>query len=93
MALADKQKASIVKKFQRHASDFGSPEVQVALLTANIKQLTGHFKQHNHDFHSERGLLAMINKRKKLLRYLSKRCFKRYKALMDSLGLRVAKHH
>jgi small subunit ribosomal protein S15 len=73
---------------KRGANDTGSPEVQVALLTARIEQLTGHFKQHKQDHHSRRGLLMMVNRRRSLLDYLKRKDAERYKALIEKLGLR-----
>jgi len=88
MALQTADKAEIVEKFARAEGDTGSPEVQVALLTALITQLTDHFKDHKHDHHSRRGLLRMVNQRRKLLDYLKSRNADRYKDLIASLGLR-----
>lgn len=88
MALQTADKAEIVEKFARAEGDTGSPEVQVALLTARITQLTDHFKDHKHDHHSRRGLLRMVNQRRKLLDYLKSRNADRYKDLIASLGLR-----
>ncbi len=81
-------KADIVSKFQRAANDTGSPEVQVALLTARITQLTEHFKLHTKDHHSRRGLLKMVSRRRKLLDYLKRTDFDAYKNLIERLGLR-----
>jgi small subunit ribosomal protein S15 len=81
-------KADIVSKFQRAANDTGSPEVQVALLTARITQLTEHFKLHTKDHHSRRGLLKMVSRRRKLLDYLKRTDFDGYKNLIERLGLR-----
>ncbi len=81
-------KAEIVKKYQRSPSDTGSPEVQVALLTARIKDLTPHFEKHKHDHHSRRGLIRLVNQRRKLLDYLKGKDEARYKALIADLGLR-----
>ncbi len=81
-------KAEIVKKYQRSPSDTGSPEVQVALLTARIKDLTPHFEKHKHDHHSRRGLIRLVNQRRKLLDYLKRKDEDRYKALIADLGLR-----
>jgi small subunit ribosomal protein S15 len=81
-------KADIVKKYQRSASDTGSPEVQVALLTARIKDLTPHFEKHKHDHHSRRGLIKLVNQRRKLLDYLKRKNEERYQALIADLGLR-----
>ena len=88
MSLTAEQKAEIVSKYQRGASDTGSPEVQVALLSARINDLTAHFAKHKHDHHSRRGLLKMINSRRKLLDYLKGKDVERYRALISSLGLR-----
>lgn len=88
MALAATDKSEIVSKYAQSEGDTGSPEVQVALLTARITQLTGHFKDHNHDHHSRRGLLRMVNQRRKLLDYLKSKNSQRYKDLIGSLGLR-----
>ena len=88
MALSAEQKQQIVKTRQRGESDTGSPEVQVALLTANISDLTDHFAKHKGDHHSRQGLLRMINKRRKLLDYLKSKDSKRYQELITSLGLR-----
>lgn len=88
MPLASTQKADIVKANARSASDTGSPEVQVALLTARINELTPHFKQHLKDHHGRRGLLKLVNQRKRLLSYLKDRDAERYTALIAKLGLR-----
>lgn len=88
MALSAEQKGRIVKKHQRGDSDTGSPEVQVALLTANITHLTDHFAKHKRDHHSRQGLLRMVNQRRKLLDYLKSKDSKRYQDLIGSLGLR-----
>lgn len=88
MALSTVEKAEVVGKFQQKQGDTGSPEVQVALLTTRIVQLTEHFKEHNHDHHSRRGLLKMVNQRRKLLDYLKRKSAERYKDLIASLGLR-----
>lgn len=88
MALAATDKSEIVSKFAQSKGDTGSPEVQVALLTARITHLTGHFKDHIHDHHSRRGLLRMVNQRRKLLDYLKSKNSQRYKDLIGSLGLR-----
>lgn len=79
---------SIIQEFKRGESDTGSPEVQVALLTARITQLTEHFKTHKQDHHSRRGLLMMVNRRRSLLDYLHRKDAERYKALIQKLGLR-----
>ncbi|WP_417068286.1 30S ribosomal protein S15 [Niveibacterium terrae] len=88
MAIATAQKAQIVADYQRAQGDTGSPEVQVALLTARINDLTGHFKAHVKDHHSRRGLLKMVSQRRKLLDYLKGRDADRYRALIERLGLR-----
>ena len=88
MALTSANKAEIVKSYQTVEGDTGSPEVQVALLTARITDLTGHFQNHKHDHHSRRGLLKLVNQRRKLLDYLKGKSQERYKDLISSLGLR-----
>jgi len=82
------QKAQIVKDYQRKQSDTGSPEVQIALLSARITELTEHFKVHVKDHHSRRGLLRMVSQRRKLLDYLKRSNVEKYRALIDRLGLR-----
>ena len=88
MSLATPVKAEIVKANARSANDTGSPEVQVAILTARINDLTPHFKAHMKDHHGRRGLLKMVNQRKSLLAYLKGRDAERYTALIQKLGLR-----
>ena len=88
MALSVQEKATIVADYQVAEGDTGSPEVQVALLTANIVGLQGHFKEHNHDHHSRRGLIRMVNQRRKLLDYLKRKNAQRYTTLIGRLGLR-----
>jgi small subunit ribosomal protein S15 len=88
MALNAEAKAKIVEDYKRGESDTGSPEVQVALMSARIADLTGHFKEHIHDHHSRQGLLRLVNKRRKLLDYLKRRDVERYRTLIASLGLR-----
>lgn len=88
MALTPEQKAAIVKEYAQSEGDTGSPEVQVALLTENINLLQGHFKEHIHDHHSRRGLIRMVNSRRKLLDYLKSKDSDRYVALIKKLGLR-----
>jgi small subunit ribosomal protein S15 len=88
MALNAEQKGQIVKEYQRGGTDTGSPEVQVALLSANIQDLTGHFSKHKGDHHSRQGLLRMVNRRRKLLDYLKGKDSKRYQDLIGRLGLR-----
>ena len=88
MSMAISQKAEIVKSNARAAKDTGSPEVQVALLTARINELTPHFKTHLKDHHGRRGLLRMVSRRRKLLDYLKNNDAERYSALIHKLGLR-----
>ena len=88
MALSSEQKITVVKQYQRDEGDTGSPEVQVALLSARIDQLSGHFKDHVHDHHSRQGLLKMVSSRRKLLDYLRGKDQSRYQDLITSLGLR-----
>lgn len=88
MALSAPEKAAIVKENQQSESDTGSPEVQVALLTANINKLQEHFAGHKQDHHSRRGLIRMVNQRRKLLDYLKRKDLNRYAALIQKLGLR-----
>jgi small subunit ribosomal protein S15 len=88
MAITTGQKAQIVQDHQQGKGDCGSPEVQVALLTARINDLTGHFKAHVKDHHSRRGLLKMVSRRRKLLDYLRRSDNDRYRSLLDRLGLR-----
>jgi small subunit ribosomal protein S15 len=88
MSNASLNKAEIVKDNARSANDTGSPEVQVAILTARINDLTPHFKTHMKDHHGRRGLLKMVNRRKRLLAYLKDRSADRYTALIQKLGLR-----
>lgn len=88
MALPVEKKAEIVQEYQRGEGDTGSPEVQVALLTANIEQLRDHFQTHKHDHHSRRGLIRMVNQRRKLLDYLKRKDATRYLELIKRLGLR-----
>lgn len=86
--LSAEQKAEIVREYQLDSSDKGSPEVQVALLSARITHLTEHFKTHKHDHHSRRGLIRMVNQRRKLLDYLKRKNQDRYQTLIQRLGLR-----
>jgi small subunit ribosomal protein S15 len=88
MAVTTADKAQIVKDYQRAAADTGSPEVQVALLTARINHLTDHFKVNAKDHHSRRGLLKMVSRRRKLLDYLKETNLQAYKTLIERLGLR-----
>ena len=88
MAINVEQKAQIISDYQRKAGDSGSSEVQIALLTARINDLTGHFKEHVKDHHSRRGLLRMVSRRRKLLDYLKATNVDSYRALIQRLGLR-----
>jgi small subunit ribosomal protein S15 len=88
MSLAVEQKSQVIEKYRVHKSDSGSPEVQVALLSQRILELTEHFKTHKKDHHSRRGLLTMVSRRRKLLKYLKDRSPARYQALISSLGIR-----
>jgi small subunit ribosomal protein S15 len=88
MALSAQQKAEIVREYGLTEGDTGSPEVQIALLTGNINQLQDHFKAHSHDHHSRRGLIRMVNSRRKLLDYLKRKDLNRYSGLIQRLGLR-----
>lgn len=88
MALNAEEKAKVVSDYQRAAGDTGSPEVQVALLTTNINKLQSHFKGNSHDHHSRRGLIRMVNQRRKLLDYLKGKDAERYVELIGRLGLR-----
>ena len=88
MSLNGEQKAKIVEEHGRGKNDTGSPEVQVALLSARINELTEHFGTHKKDHHSRQGLLRMVNKRRKLLDYLKDKDSERYRKLIESLGLR-----
>lgn len=82
------KKQGIIEEYKTHEADTGSTEVQVAILTARIRELTEHMKVHQKDFHSRRGLLIMVGKRRKLLQYLKDRSFTRYQTLIQRLGLR-----
>ena len=86
--LSQKEKEAIIKKYEVHTSDTGSPEVQIALLTEEIKGLLLHLKKHPKDLHSKRGLLKMVSKRRKLLRYLQEEDSKRYKVIIKKIGLK-----
>ena len=88
MALTKEQKEKIVKKYARGTNDTGSPEVQIAILTAEINELTEHLKEHKHDHHSRRGLLKKVGQRRSLQNYLFKKDVTRYRELIASLGLR-----
>lgn len=88
MALAVEQKSEIINKYRVHKSDSGSPEVQIALLSQSISQLTEHLKTHQKDHHSRRGLLTMVSRRRRLIKYLKDRSPERYQTLIQSLGIR-----
>ena len=88
MALKKDVKTKIIKEYARDEKDTGSPEVQIAILTAEINALTEHLKVHSHDYHSRRGLLKKVGQRKSLLNYLAKKDVKRYRELISKLGLR-----
>jgi len=88
MSVAAERKQEIIQDNAQAKGDTGSPEVQVAILTERIKNLTEHFKEHHKDNHSRRGLLAMVNKRRSLLDYLKRKDVERYNALIQKLGLR-----
>ncbi len=88
MALTSTEKQGLIERFRLHESDTGSPEVQIAILTARIEQLNEHFKVHKKDFHSRRGLLKLVGRRRKLLAYLRKYHPDRYKKVIEALGLR-----
>ena len=88
MTATTAQKAQIIKDFQRAGNDTGSPEVQVALMTGRINELTEHFKTHIKDFHSRRGLLKLVSQRRSLLDYLKRKNSDSYKALIERLGIR-----
>ena len=81
-------KDEIIEEYATHEGDTGSPEVQVAVLTRRIQHLTEHMRVHKHDFHSRRGLLKMVGKRRRLLKYLQKKDVERYRTLISRLGLR-----
>lgn len=88
MALTKEQKAEIIKKYGKNEKDTGSPEVQIALLTARINELTPHFEQHKKDHHSRVGLLRMVGKRRRLLDYLQEKDIERYRKLITELQIR-----
>lgn len=82
------EKQAIMKEYAIHEGDTGSPEVQIAVLTEQINRLTEHFKEHKHDYHSQRGLMKMVGRRKNMLAYLKRTDLERYKVLIEKLGLR-----
>jgi len=88
MGLAPERTQELVGTYRRHSTDTGSPEVQIALLSARIEYLTEHFKTHKKDHHSRRGLLKLVSQRRRLLDYLKREEFDRYKAVIEQLGLR-----
>ena len=88
MPLKTEIKQNVIVGNATHEGDTGSPEVQVALLTARINQLTDHLREHKHDFHSRRGLMMMVGRRKRMLAYLSHKDIERYRALVHRLGIR-----
>ena len=88
MSITAERKTEVVSAYATHEGDTGSPEVQVAVLTERIANLTQHLKTHAHDFHSRRGLLMMVGRRRRLLDYLKKKNFGRYETLVKRLGLR-----
>lgn len=88
MPLVKEQKTEIMNQYQRHNSDTGSPEVQIALLSRRIQYLTEHFKEHKHDFHSRQGLLKLVGKRRRLLDYLKSTDLEKYRSLIKELGIR-----
>ncbi len=88
MPLALDRKKSLIEQFRTHEGDTGSPEVQIALLTERINSLTEHFKSHAKDHHSRRGLLMLVGRRRRLLRYLERTDLERYRSLVAELGLR-----
>lgn len=88
MTIVKDRKTEIIGEYKTHEGDTGSPEVQIALLSARINQLTEHLKTHKKDFHSRRGLLMMVGHRRRLLNYLSNKDINRYRAVVSKLGLR-----
>ncbi|GAB6935716.1 30S ribosomal protein S15 [Calditerricola yamamurae] len=88
MALTQERKQEIINEFKLHESDTGSPEVQIAILTEKIKNLTEHLKVHKKDHHSRRGLLKMVGQRRRLLNYLREKDYARYRQVIEKLGLR-----
>jgi small subunit ribosomal protein S15 len=88
MALTADRKTALIGEYRTHQTDTGSPEVQIAILTERINQLTEHLKQHQHDFHTQRGLLKLVGQRRRQLAYLNRRDVARYRAVVARLGLR-----
>ncbi len=89
MVMTKDKKNQLIKEFGGKENDTGSPEIQIAILTERINDLTGHMRLHKKDFHSRRGLLAMVNKRNKLLKYLRRKDVERYRSLVSRLQLRA----
>lgn len=89
MEVTTKEKKKIIKKFGRHEKDTGSPEVQIALISEKIQELTEHLKEHKKDFHSQRGLLNLASKRKKLLSYLRRKDYSKFEKVVKELNIRV----
>lgn len=88
MALSTEDKKAVLAEYGLHETDTGSPEAQIAMLTKRIQQLTEHLKTHQHDHHSRRGLLLMVGRRRRLLKYIAKTDIARYRSLIERLGLR-----
>lgn len=88
MTFDKEEKKQVMEEFSRHSTDTGSPEVQVAILTNRIKQLTDHLREHKHDESSRRGLLKLVGRRRRLLAYIRRKDFQRYQALTDRLNIR-----
>lgn len=86
--MAKGNKEAIIQEFRVHEGDSGSPEVQIAIITQRIEQITEHLKEHKHDYHSQRGLMKLVGHRRRLLRYLSENDVERYRSLITKLGLR-----
>lgn len=86
--LIQKKKEKIIKEYKKHEQDTGSPEVQIALLTGQIKELLSHLKKHPKDLHSKRGLLKMVSKRRKFLKFLKEESTRRYNAIVKKVGLK-----
>ncbi len=88
MSITKEKKRELIETFKTHEHDTGSPEVQIAILTERIRNLSEHFEKHKHDFNSRRGLLKLVGRRRRLLRYLKEKDLERYSALIERLGLR-----
>ncbi len=89
MEIVGKEKKELIKKFGRHGKDTGSPEVQIALISERIKELTEHLKEHKKDFHSQRGLLNLASRRKRLLNYLRRKDYTKFEKIVKELDIRV----